>query len=171
MAKNKLSRKRVSSEDYDSDEGFVEDAPKQKKNKTSAPASSNHAAPEKQKDEDGNVYWEVRRRTHTTDHDLTVPQITRTRRIQVSEFKGNTMIGIREFYEKDGKMLPGKKVSIPICPDSRGSYSTGHCSSSRTIQYFCAAIARDRVGTSSQGHLRTTTRLCTVLLGCCHASQ
>ena len=34
----------------------------------------------------------------------------RTRRVQISEFKNNTMINIREFYEKDGQMLPGKKA-------------------------------------------------------------
>ena len=28
----------------------------------------------------------------------------------MQEFKGNTMINIREYYEKDGAMLPGKKV-------------------------------------------------------------
>ncbi|RUS88207.1 hypothetical protein EGW08_004039 [Elysia chlorotica] len=27
----------------------------------------------------------------------------------VSEFRGKTFVGIREFYEKDGKKLPGKK--------------------------------------------------------------
>lgn len=43
---------------------------------------------------------------------LITQQISRTRRIQISEFKGNTMIAIREFYEKDGKMLPGKKVRV-----------------------------------------------------------
>jgi len=32
------------------------------------------------------------------------------RRIGVQEFKGNRMINIREYYEKDGEMLPGKKV-------------------------------------------------------------
>jgi len=37
-------------------------------------------------------------------------QISRTRRVQLSTFKGNTMVNIREFYEKDGKVLPGKKV-------------------------------------------------------------
>ena len=37
-------------------------------------------------------------------------QLSGKRRVQVTEFKGNTMVGIREFYEKDGKMLPGKKV-------------------------------------------------------------
>ena len=38
-------------------------------------------------------------------------QISRTRRVQISEFKGATMVNIREFYAKDDKMLPGKKVS------------------------------------------------------------
>lgn len=32
------------------------------------------------------------------------------RRVAISEFKGKRMVNIREFYEKDGKDLPGKKV-------------------------------------------------------------
>lgn len=48
------SKKRVSKADeYDSDGGFVEDAPKSKKTKTAI--SKN-----KQVDDDGNPYWEVR---------------------------------------------------------------------------------------------------------------
>ncbi|XP_053679911.1 RNA polymerase II transcriptional coactivator [Anopheles nili] len=38
------------------------------------------------------------------------------RKISVSEFKGKVYVGIREFYEKDGKQLPSKKgisLSIP----------------------------------------------------------
>lgn len=30
--------------------------------------------------------------------------------MQISEFKGMQMVAIREFYEKDGEMLPAKKV-------------------------------------------------------------
>lgn len=51
------SRKRVSDDnDYDSDGGFVEDAPKSKKAKTAKEAPSK----EHQKDDDGNDFWEVR---------------------------------------------------------------------------------------------------------------
>jgi len=32
------------------------------------------------------------------------------RRVELSEFKNNKLINIREFYEKDEKYLPGKKV-------------------------------------------------------------
>lgn len=39
--------------------------------------------------------------------------MTDKRRVQISEFKGMQMVGIREFYEKDGEMLPGKKVCRP----------------------------------------------------------
>ncbi|KAF2173649.1 hypothetical protein M409DRAFT_15927 [Zasmidium cellare ATCC 36951] len=94
MAKGQSSCKRAAAEDYEDDGGFVEDAPKSKKSKNGASKPSAKSAKyEMQKDADGNEYWEI----------------SGKRRLQVSEFKGNTMIGIREFYEKDGEMLPGKK--------------------------------------------------------------
>ena len=33
-------------------------------------------------------------------------------RVEVSEFKGKKYVGIRKWYEKDGKMLPGKGISM-----------------------------------------------------------
>ncbi|TKA30423.1 hypothetical protein B0A50_02650 [Salinomyces thailandicus] len=81
--------------DEDGD-GFVADAPQSKKRKAGgkAPPST-----ETHQDEEGNEYWEI----------------SGKRRVQVSSFKGNTFIGIREFYEKDGKVLPGKKgISLSI---------------------------------------------------------
>ena len=38
-------------------------------------------------------------------------EISRLRRVTVSAFKGRTMVNVREYYEKDGLELPGKKVS------------------------------------------------------------
>jgi len=37
-------------------------------------------------------------------------QLSGKRRIGISEFKGKRMMNIREYYEKDGEVLPGKKV-------------------------------------------------------------
>jgi len=37
------------------------------------------------------------------------------KRVGVSEFKGQNLIGIREYYEKDGEHLPGKKgISLTV---------------------------------------------------------
>jgi hypothetical protein len=102
------SRKFVS--EYDSDDGFVEDAaPKAKKQKKIVTG-------EMQKDDEGNEYWEVClcltqaiRHQWLTEHIL---QLSGKRRVQLSDFKGQTMVNIREYYEKDGKSLPGKKVSL-----------------------------------------------------------
>ena len=41
--------------------------------------------------------------------DATVCVLGRDRRVTVDVFNGSVMIGIREFYEKDGAKLPGKK--------------------------------------------------------------
>jgi hypothetical protein len=35
-------------------------------------------------------------------------QISPKRRVTIQEYKGITLIGLREYYEKDGKTLPGK---------------------------------------------------------------
>ncbi|KAL4227482.1 Transcriptional coactivator [Mactra antiquata] len=42
-------------------------------------------------------------------------QIGRMRYVTVSEFRGKAMVGIREYYDKDGEMRPGKKgISLPL---------------------------------------------------------
>ncbi|CAK1367582.1 putative RNA polymerase II transcriptional coactivator [Cercospora beticola] len=100
----KMPKRPAAEETYDSDGGFVEDAePKSKKSKHSANSTSKTSSKKKnvagsapatmEKDKDGGVYW----------------SIANKRRVQLTEFKGTLMVGIREFYEKDGEMLPGKK--------------------------------------------------------------
>ncbi|KAL9625990.1 MAG: hypothetical protein Q9204_007673 [Flavoplaca sp. TL-2023a] len=104
----KNSKKRRSSaggvEDYESDNGFVADAPKSKKAKTaSAPAR----APVKP----------TKPVTSSTDGDEEFWEITSNRRVNISEFKGQKMVNIREYYEdkNSGAVLPGKKgISLPL---------------------------------------------------------
>ncbi|CCT68478.1 uncharacterized protein FFB20_13779 [Fusarium fujikuroi] len=51
------------------------------------------------KDDDGNPFWEL----------------SNKRRVGVSDFSKKTFVNIREFYDKDGKSLPGKKgISLSI---------------------------------------------------------
>jgi hypothetical protein len=53
---------------------------------------------EAQTDANGDTFWEI----------------SKNRRVALSEFKGMSMINIREYYEQNGKSLPGKKVG-PLC--------------------------------------------------------
>ena len=96
-------RKRTS-DTYDSDGGFVEEddvAPTSKRPKTKTTASKASApimtSSTSGIDDDGNRFWALNDKS--------------TRRVTVNQFKGKWMVNIREMYEKDGKMLPGKKVS------------------------------------------------------------
>lgn len=45
-------------------------------------------------DANGDRYWEI----------------SKMRRVTISSFRGKTMVNIREYYEKDGQELPGKKA-------------------------------------------------------------
>lgn len=44
-----------------------------------------------------------------SDDENDVFDLGKNRKVTVREFKGKTLIDIREFYNKDGKELPGKK--------------------------------------------------------------
>ncbi|KAF9775677.1 hypothetical protein IL306_006204 [Fusarium sp. DS 682] len=60
------------------------------------------------KDDDGNPYWELRALT-------CLVQLSNKRRVGVSDFSKKTFVNIREYYDKDGKILPGKKgISLSI---------------------------------------------------------
>ncbi|KAF5551524.1 transcriptional Coactivator p15 family [Fusarium mexicanum] len=51
------------------------------------------------KDDDGNPFWEL----------------SNKRRVGVSDFSKKTFVNLREYYDKDGKTLPGKKgISLSI---------------------------------------------------------
>lgn len=118
--KRRASTKQADDDDFVVDEDFVPEpkrskavstkATKTSKAKSAAEKTSkakrseetSKAAPDgsKKTDEKGQDYWELG---------------GRLRRVTVSEFKGNTFINIREHYEKDGDILPGKKgISLNI---------------------------------------------------------
>ncbi|KAK0335705.1 hypothetical protein LTR91_020064 [Friedmanniomyces endolithicus] len=88
-------------EQHENDDGFVEDAPQSKKAKNAGanPSKKSAISPLIQVDDEGNDYWEL----------------SDTRRVGVSTYKGMTLINIREYYEKDGKSLPGRKgISLSV---------------------------------------------------------
>ncbi|OAA42057.1 Transcriptional Coactivator p15 family protein [Metarhizium rileyi] len=69
----------------DSDEGGKAPVKATKKTKHNTVADG--------EDDEGNPFWEL----------------SNKRRVGVSQFKSMCLVNVREYYEKDGKMLPGKK--------------------------------------------------------------
>ncbi|KAL7255327.1 hypothetical protein ACSBR1_009471 [Camellia fascicularis] len=48
-------------------------------------------------------------------NDIVVCEISKNRRVSVRNWQGKFVVDIREFYVKDGKQMPGKKVSFWFC--------------------------------------------------------
>ncbi|KAL8647363.1 MAG: hypothetical protein Q9226_006460 [Calogaya cf. arnoldii] len=102
--KKRRSSSAGGAEDYESDNGFVADAPKSKKPKTAAAPAG---APVK----------DTKPTTSSNGGDEEFWEISSNRRVNISEFKGQKMVNIREYYEdkSSGAMLPGKKgISLPL---------------------------------------------------------
>ncbi|KAL9627080.1 MAG: hypothetical protein Q9164_007711 [Protoblastenia rupestris] len=116
--------------DYESDGGFIEDAPKSKKAKTIEKGKAERGKKRKievdeGEEEDGNIGAAKKKgKSHNkTDAGSGTKgkdgnafwEISNTRRIGISEYKGKVMVDIREYYEKEGEMLPGKKgISLTL---------------------------------------------------------
>lgn len=94
-----MAKPTPASNEYVSDDGFIasdDDAPASKKSKATAtkakPAAKSGSKPAGEE----------------KFHELSTGKTPR--RVNVSEFKGKPLVNIREYYEKDGELLPGKKV-------------------------------------------------------------
>lgn len=57
-----------------------------------------NTSPEAKTDSNGDRYWEI----------------SKMRRVTISSFRGKTQVNVREYYEKNGQELPGKKVSWSV---------------------------------------------------------
>ncbi|KAF7858579.1 hypothetical protein EAF04_009179 [Stromatinia cepivora] len=89
-------------ETYDSDGGFVSDDSTVRKSKKSKPTKATTTTKPTSSSSSTTPSW-----------DLSTGRTPR--KIELSDFKGQTLINIREFYEKDGNLLPGKKgISLTI---------------------------------------------------------
>lgn len=75
---------------------FIDDGVQSKKTRTANNANFDSRGIGCKVDSNGDRYWEI----------------SKMRRVTVSTFRGKTMVNIREYYEKDGQELPGKKVSL-----------------------------------------------------------
>jgi hypothetical protein len=87
--------------EYKSDDFVASDSDDRPAKRGKAGKSSFEPSTKAQVDDNGDKYWEI----------------SKNRRVTVSEFKKNFMVNIREYYEKDGKMMPGKKVRVYLVID------------------------------------------------------
>ncbi|KAI1826028.1 transcriptional Coactivator p15-domain-containing protein [Xylaria intraflava] len=85
MARTSNKRRRHEETAASSDEEVVQ-APKKVKTKTAVETSSNN-------DDEGNTFW----------------ALSANRRVVIQNFKGKTYINIREYYDANGVLKPGKK--------------------------------------------------------------
>ncbi|TVU35382.1 hypothetical protein EJB05_17269 [Eragrostis curvula] len=67
-----------------------------------------------------------KKREYDDQGDLILCRLSTKRRVTLSEFKGRTLVSIREFYIKDGKEVPSAKGGI-----SSSDYSFDYCSNTR----------------------------------------
>lgn len=62
----------------------------------------------------GKSTFEASGKAEVDDNGDTFWQLTKNRRVTVSEFKKNVFINIREYYDDNGTMKPGKKVCFRL---------------------------------------------------------
>ncbi|MCJ1389801.1 hypothetical protein MMC18_002658 [Xylographa bjoerkii] len=112
------SRKRPSTS-YESSDGVVADdaptPPRTKKAKTDNPTAAAAKAAKKASTKPPRAGAEVAGGGARDAHGDEYWELTSTRRVVVSRFGGTVMVSVREYYEKEGQSLPGKKgISMPV---------------------------------------------------------
>ncbi|KAK6520912.1 hypothetical protein TWF506_001153 [Arthrobotrys conoides] len=96
FTKKSYTKKPFTKRSYNNDDDEGSSKRFKSSNTASSGSASTAKAPDgaRHVDDEGNFYWELG---------------GKSRRVTVSEFKGNVLVSVREYYEKDGKYFPGKK--------------------------------------------------------------
>ncbi|XP_076356079.1 activated RNA polymerase II transcriptional coactivator p15-like [Tachypleus tridentatus] len=93
MSSKKSRPRATASSSSESDSEPVDKTPPPKKAKTDKkPSASNRATASSNQDNDSNMF-----------------QLSKMRFVNVREFRGKVMVDIREYYEANGDLKPGKK--------------------------------------------------------------
>ncbi|CAL4974480.1 unnamed protein product [Urochloa decumbens] len=77
---------------------------------------------EEEEEEEEEAEGGARKREYDDNGDLILCRLSSKRRVTLSEFKGRTLVSIREFYMKDGKELPTSKGCQPYLQKFLASY-------------------------------------------------
>jgi hypothetical protein len=94
MASTSKKRSSAAAGDIDNDDSSKRVKTNTAKNPAATSPRQAGSAASSKVDANGDRYWEI----------------SKMRRATISTFRGKTMVNIREYYEKDGQELPGKKV-------------------------------------------------------------
>jgi len=159
-------RKRLASESYEADGGFVEDAPKSKKTKAVPSGTKDKSSGAKEEPE--SHYWEVSfassgRCCQTSQSKLTFTSSSANAlaAYKSTSSKASNWWTSGSFTRRTIRCCQGRRCVLVYCPPSRQradprSFS-GHLSQHRAIHRVHRTAARDRKGAQSQRHHHPTS--------------
>ncbi|PSS11294.1 RNA polymerase II transcriptional coactivator KELP like [Actinidia chinensis var. chinensis] len=89
--------------------------------------SKDEPEPEEEKEEEEDEEEERKRKRggakeYDDDGDLIICQLSKSRRVTIQEFRGKTLVSMREYYRRDGKDLPTAK-GISLTAEQWSSFS------------------------------------------------
>lgn len=77
---------------------------------------------EEEEEEEKNQGKRLHAKEYDDDGDLIICQLSSRRKVTIQDFRGKTLVSIREYYSKDGKELPSSK-GISLTADQWSSFS------------------------------------------------
>ncbi|KAJ6850895.1 RNA polymerase II transcriptional coactivator KELP [Iris pallida] len=77
---------------------------------------------EEEEEEEEDEKGKKQKREYDDEGDLIICRLSNKRRVTIQDFKGRTLVSIREYYEKDGKQMPSSK-GISLTAEQWESFS------------------------------------------------
>lgn len=87
----------------------------QEERQEEVPAAKGEEGGEKEEEEEDDLRRSLGAKEYDDEGNLIVCRLSDKRRVTVQDFRGKTLVSIREYYEKEGKQLPSSKgISLSV---------------------------------------------------------